>query len=178
MEDAMKKTFGLLAVLTLSLAACGGDDDGGDEEDMGGEESIDVEGCEHLIEGPEVAVTATAETDGAPAVGDDHMRYDVTLVEVDGGNGGSVAFDADEASDFIFFLSADVDMTITDSEGAEVAIEESASSSPECEEIRGRHVAELEVGTNYLTFGPTDEAELSVVIEHADHEHEEGEEEE
>jgi hypothetical protein len=176
MEDAMKKMFGLLAVLTLSLAACGGDDDAGDEEDMGGEESIDVEGCEHLIEGPEVAVTATAATEGALAVDDDHMRYDISLVEVDGGNGGTVAFDADEATDFVFFLSADVDLAITDSSEQEVAIEESATSSPECDEIRGRHVAELTVGTHYLTFGPTPEEQVSVVIEHADHGHE-GEEE-
>jgi hypothetical protein len=165
------RTISLLALAMLSLAACGGDDSTEEEE------SIDVEGCEHLIEGPEVPVTATPTTDGAPAVADDHMRYDVSLVEVDGGNGGAVAFDADEATDFIFFLSADVDLAITDSSAQDVAIEDSASSSPECEEIRGRHVAELTVGTHYLSFGPTSEEQVSVVIEHADHEHEEEEEE-
>jgi hypothetical protein len=167
-EYAMRKAT-LLALVMLSLAACGGDDSTEEEE------SIDVEGCEHLIEGPEVPVTATATSDGAPSVADDHMRYDVTLVEVDGGNGGAVAFDADEATDFVFFLSADVDMAITDSGDQEVAIEESATSSPECEEIRGRHVAELTVGTHYLSFGPTPEEQVSVVIEHADHGHEEEE---
>jgi hypothetical protein len=170
----MKKTMSLFAVLTLSVAACGGDDGAGDE-DMGGEESIDVEGCEHLVEGPEVAVAATAVAEGAPTVADDHMRYDVSLVEVDGGNGGTVAFEADEASDFIFFLSADVALAITDSSDQAVEIEESASSSPECEEIRGRHVVPMEVGTHYLTFGPTAEEQVSVVVEHADHEHEEEE---
>ena len=168
MRSTRLTTTSLLALVIVSLAACGSDDSTEQEE------SIDVEGCEHLVEGPEVAVTATATSDGAPAVADDHMRYDVTLVEVDGGNGGAVAFDADEATDFVFFLSADVNVAITDSSDEEVAIEESATSSPECEEIRGRHVAELSVGTHYLTFGPTSEEQVSVVIEHAGgHEEEE-----
>ncbi|HWM84507.1 MAG TPA: hypothetical protein VNO33_01690 [Kofleriaceae bacterium] len=161
------KRFSLLA-LTLSLAACGSDDPA--------EESIDVEGCEHLSEGPAVAVTAGATPEEAPGVADDHMRYDVTLVPVDGGNGGTVAFDSAEAADFVFFLGADVALGITDSGAQAVTIEESATSSPECVEIRGRHVAELTVGTHYLSLGPTAEESVSLVIEHAaGHEEHEGE---
>jgi hypothetical protein len=159
----MKRAIFLSATLTM-LAACG------DEEPV---EDVDVEGCEHLQEGPEVAVTATDGLDeSTPAVSDEHMRYDITLVPVVGGNGGFVTFAAAEATDHVFFLDADVALGLDDGTGAGVTIEESASSSPECDEIRGRHVAELRVGTVYVELGPTTETEVSLVIE-AMHDHDE-----
>ena len=155
------KTTGMLCIALL-VAACGGDD----EE----EGSVDVEGCEHLQEGPEVAITATADQNGAPALADDHMRYDVALIDVAGGKGGVVAFAADQASDFVFFLGAGVPVAITDSAMAEVDIEESATSSPECDDIKGRHLVELAVGTYYLELGPTTETSVSIVVEPVAHE--------
>src|SRR5687768_13799878 len=98
MSKRMISSLFLMALTTIG--GCGGDD--------GGEESIDVEGCEHLQEGPEVPVTATVDQTDPPAVADDHMRYDVTLVAVTGGNGGFVEFAADEEGDFVFFFDANV----------------------------------------------------------------------
>jgi hypothetical protein len=141
----------------------------GEEE----EESIDVEGCEHLQQGPASAVTATATATGAPAVKDDHRRYDVTLVDVTGGKGGSVTFAAAAEGDYVLFTSADVQVSIKDANGQAVGIEASTASSSECTEIKGRHTIPMKVGTHTLTFGPTPLTSVSVVVEpdaHADHE--------
>src|SRR5687767_9944608 len=114
-------------------------------------ENVNDEGCEHMTEGPAMAVTAVATGDG-PLVADDHRRYDVTLVPVTGGNGGRVRFAAAAAGDFIFFLDKAVPFSIQDSSGGAVAIEESLTSIAECTEVRARHTAELLVGTSHLIF--------------------------
>jgi hypothetical protein len=132
----------------------------------------DVEGCEHLKEGPSAPVTASASTSGAPAVSNDHKRYDITLPAGSGGNVGSVSFASAEAIDYVFFLGADVPVKVTTSSGQEVTFEESATSSEQCGEIKGRHVAPLQVGTYMLTFGPTSQGSVSLVIEETEHDHE------
>src|SRR5688572_14994746 len=74
-----KKLLAALLMSTALLATACGDDE---------EENPDVEGCEHLQEGPATAVTATATSENAPAIRADHRRYDVTLVAGNGGNSG------------------------------------------------------------------------------------------
>jgi hypothetical protein len=149
------KLFAAVLVSAGLIFGCGGEE----------EENVDVEGCEHLQEGPSTAVTATAATAGAPAVKDDHRRYDVTLVDVTGGKGGSVTFAAAEEGDYVLFTSADVPVAVTNANGQTVAIEASAKSSPECTEIKGRHTIPMKVGTHTFTFGPTTQTSVSVVIE-------------
>lgn len=155
----------LLPVALLSTAlfvGCGGD-----------EESADTEGCEHLQEGPAAPITATASSTGAPAVSNDHRRYDITLTDVTGGKGGSVSFAASEGTDYVFFTSADVPVTVKNGSGATVTAEESVKSSSTCTEVKGRHTFPLSVGTYTLTFGPTTATSVSLVIEEAgtDHQH-------
>ncbi|MET0405529.1 MAG: hypothetical protein ABW123_24135, partial [Cystobacter sp.] len=101
----------------------------------------------------------------------DHKRYDIALASVSGGHSGSVSFAADEATDYTFFLNADVALKITSSSGQSVAFESSAKSSASCEDIRGRYVAPLEVGTYTLTFGPSSPSSVSLVIEERGHDH-------
>jgi hypothetical protein len=157
----------LLSAVLLSaglIFGCGGEE----------EESVDVEGCEHLQRGPASSITATATATGAPAVKDDHRRYDIALADVTGGKGGSVTFAAAAAGDYVLFTSADVPVAVTDANGQAVAIEASVKSSPECTEIKGRHTIPMKVGTHTLTFGPTTGASVSIVIEpdeHGEHEH-------
>lgn len=134
------------------------------------EPSLDEEGCEHLAEGPATAVTAVAEGEG-PLVRDDHRRYDVGLVAVAGGSGGTVRFAADEASDFLIFLGSNVPLVITDSTGAEVEVEETVTGSDTCTEVAVRHLVPLSVGTYRLTFGPSTASSVSVVLEPHAHEH-------
>ncbi|MFP2924659.1 hypothetical protein ACLESO_05465 [Pyxidicoccus sp. 3LG] len=157
----------LLAALLMSTAllatACGDDEEG--------EENVDVEGCEHLQEGPATPVTATL-TGTPPSVSNDHRRYDITLVDGTGGKTGSVSFAAAEATDYVIFTGADVALTVKNASGATVEIEESTKSSTQCTDIKGRHVVPMGVGTHTLTFGPTTAASVSVVIEEAAHDHE------
>lgn len=159
-----RKLFAAVALSAGLVFGCG------DEE----EENIDVEGCEHLQQGPATAVTATATATGAPAVKDDHNRYDITLVDVTGGKGGSVTFAAAAEGDYVLFTSADVQVAVKDANGQVVGIEASTKSSSECTEIKGRHTIPMKVGTHTLTFGPTPLTAVSVVIEpdaHSDDEH-------
>lgn len=138
----------------------------------GGEENADVEACEHLQEGPASSVTASASGTGAPTVSNDHRRYDIALVDVTGGKGGSVSFAAAEATDYILFTSADVPVVVKDSNGQTVAFEATTKSSSECTEVKGRHTVPLTVGTYTLTFGPTTATSVSLVIEEAGGDHE------
>jgi hypothetical protein len=154
------KDFSAVLLSTALLAACGGG------------EAADVEACEHLKEGPASSVTASATTNGAPAVSNDHRRYDVALVDITGGKGGTVTFAAAEAVDYILFTSADVPVAIKDANGMTVAAEASAKNSSECTEVKGRHTVPMKVGTHTLTFGPTTETSISVVIEEAAHDDE------
>jgi hypothetical protein len=135
------------------------------------EPSGDEEACEHLAEGPATAVTAVASGVG-PLIDDDHRRYDVALVAVDGGNGGEVRFASAEAGDYVFFLDADVSLAVTDVDGSPVALEASETASATCPEtIRARHHVELGVGTYSLRFGPTEQSSVGVVVEAHAHEH-------
>ncbi|HEX8434844.1 hypothetical protein [Archangium sp.] len=161
-----KKLLSACLLTSALLTACGNTNE------------ADVEGCEHLKEGPSAAVTATVPpTDNAPpvpAVSNDHKRYDITLPAGTGGttgNVGSVSFAVSEPSDFVLFLGTNVPVKVTRA-GAEVAFEETATSSEECGEVKGRYVVPLQVGTYTLTFGPTSQANVSLVIEETAHDEE------
>ena len=134
------------------IAACGEDEPG-----------ADVEGCEHLQEGPYTTVTATAARDGtAPAVAASHMAYTTTLPA---GAVGYVSFAAAEAADYVVFLDQPVPFTVFDASGAMRAIEASETSSPACAEIRGKHTFELPVGTAYFGLGPSTGTPVNLVVE-------------
>ncbi len=155
------KLFSAVLLSSALLLACGED-----------EETADSEACEHLKEGPASAVTASASGAG-PTVSNDHRRYDIALVDVTGGKGGSVSFAAAEGTDYILFTSADVPVTVKNAGGTTVNPEESVKTSSGCAEVKGRHTIPMSVGTYTLNFGPTTETSVSLVIEEAgnDHEH-------
>jgi hypothetical protein len=153
----MKKLLSACLLSSALLVGCGESNE------------ADVEGCEHLQEGPASAVNASASASGdLPDVSNDHKRYDITLPAGSGSNVGSVEFAAADASDYVFFLGSNVTLKIT-SGGQEVPFEESAAKSDECTEVKGRYVAPLQVGTYTLTFGPTSESSVSLVIEETAH---------
>jgi hypothetical protein len=161
----------LLCSFSLALAGCGG---GEDDEHAPEKVSANAEGCEHLAEGPSAPITASATAAAtAPAITNDHKRYDIALA--DDGSGqkiGFVTFAPREAVDFVFFLGADVPLTIEDGAGGEVTVESKETSVPECTDVKARHQVALDVGTYALRFGPTAEESVSVVVEEAGgHEH-------
>jgi hypothetical protein len=154
----MKKTTWLsaLSLLALVSGACGNNVDDPSEE---------AELCEHMTEGPQTAVTATADGTGA-AVNTDHHRYDVTLTS----GARSVSFAASEAEDFRFALNKNLPLTLTDSNGVAIGVEETKTSGISCDAVKVIYTAALPVGTSTLTLGGTDTS-VSVVVEQAAHSH-------
>lgn len=140
--------------------------DGGDgDDDAGEEEDITEVACEHMIEGPASAHDATTSAP-FPDVTAEHTRHDVALVDVAGGKGGSVAYEAASETDYAVFLSVDIPIAFYDSSGAELAVEESAAVDA-CDEVAVQKTVELPVGTVELRLGPTTETSVSLVIEAA-----------
>jgi len=171
--------FSAMSALVFGATGCGGDDhdhdhghDHGDEHGGGEAEAPDAEGCEHMAEGPSVAVVADANAAEPEAIADDHKRYDVTFVDLDGGQkGGAVTFAADEMGDFHFFFDTAVPYQITDRAGTVVEVEESLPGTDACTDIKKWDIIELDVGTYTLTFGPTDAAGVKIVVEHGGEAH-------
>lgn len=159
----MKKLLLSVSLLSslLLASACG-------DEEAPQTENPDVEGCEHLQEGPATPVAAASGA-GAPAVDDDHRRYDIALADVAGGKGGDVTFASAEAGDYVLFLGAAVPVAVLDGTGAQVPFESSSASSPQCAEIKARHQLELGVGSYTLRFGPSSLGAVSLVVEPAAH---------
>jgi hypothetical protein len=159
----MKKTLFTCLLSSALVVGCG---------KANNANTADVEGCEHLKEGPGVSVTASATASGAPSVSNDHKRYDITLPAGTGGNTGSVSFAVSEANHYAFFLGSDVNLEITSTSGSSsVSFESSTKSSAACSEVKGRHVAELLVGTYTLTFSSPTQTRVSLVIEEEGEEH-------
>lgn len=150
--------FFLSAALVVLASACGGP-----------APIKDAEACEHLNEGPNEAVTATATASGAPSINTEHTRFDVTFVDVTGGKGGSVSYAAAHEAHHVIFLNEDVPVKVTSSAGADVAI--TSSEPSDCSAVKARHEVPLAVGTYTLTFGPTDKASVRLVIEAEKHGH-------
>lgn len=132
-----------------------------------GTPAADIEACEHLKEGPAVAVQAVSPsaTASIPNISEPHKRYDITLVASGSEFVGKVQYNSAAASEYIVFLNQDVPLTLFDTNNARVSIENSATGSAECAEVKGRHLVDLGVGTYTLSFGPTTVSSLSVVIE-------------
>lgn len=161
------RTLALACFLVApGITACGEDHD---DHDHGEEEVVFAEFCEHLAEGPEIAVTASADAAAAPAADAEHTRYDITLV--DDGNGmfvGSITR-AIDAEDQIVALTEAIPYTVFGSDGTEVAIHEDLGAPSECTLIASARHFEMPIGTVTLTFGPTDVQTFSMAVEASDH---------
>lgn len=125
------------------------------------------EACEHAQSGPAAAATAGSVADStAGDVTGEHTRHDVTLVAIDGGNGGFVQLDS-EGGEHVIFLTADVPLALLDGNAAAIAIAESVAEST-CDEVVIAHHAVLPVGKVFLSFGPTAAESVSLVVEPLD----------
>lgn len=165
MSTGTMTTMRALTILILACvpaAGCG-------EHREHGHENPNAEACEHLKEGPAVAVSAAAaaSTDAAK-IGNDHKRYDVTLVDVTGGKGGFVSFAAAKEGEYILFTSAPAKLNVKSAAMADVAAESSAASVTECTDVKGRHVYDLKVGTYVIGIGPETADKVSFVVEASD----------
>jgi hypothetical protein len=152
------KRFSAVLLSVAFLAGCG--------------ETIDSDACEHLQEGPAFAITASANETGAPAVSNDHRRYDISLIDRTDGKGGSVSFTVTEANKYTLFLNGEVPVNLRDANGQRIEVIASGTGSSECSEIKRLHFFDLGVGTYSLTFGPTTVGSVSLVVVEAKHEDE------
>ncbi len=152
----LKKVGAVVLMLSASMmVACGSDE----PED---------EFCEHMVNGPNKALTAATSSTGAPSAAAVHTRHDITL-----SSEGYVSYEADEAAEFVVALDKNVTLAITDSKGAAVAAEKTETMTA-CAEVVVMHTFDFEVGTYNFKFGPTTETEVRMVIEeeHGEHMHE------
>jgi len=162
MNLTIKVTQTLAVAIWLSAGACGGHE----------HEDIDVEGCEHLEEGPAVSVVATAEDETAPVIAPDHKRYDITFLDGVAGKVGKAKIEV-VAGDYVFFMNADTPLALKALATGAVAVPRAAvKSSKSCSAIRARYtVGFASVGTYLLDFGPTTLSSVGMVIEHSAHDH-------
>ena len=114
-------------------------------------------------------MTATAEDTGAPEIGSDHTRYEISLPEANGQRAGRVTFVVDHGGEFIFGLSRDVPMQRLPAAGGETPAT-TKTNSEACSELAVKHTVDLTVGTYVVRFGPTSEQTVNVVVEHESHE--------
>jgi hypothetical protein len=136
-----------------------------------GDAGIDADACEHLQEGPASAITASANTTGAPAVSNDHRRYDISLIDEAGGKGGSVSFAVAAANNYTLFLNGAVPVNLRDANGQRIEVLASGADSAACSELKRLHIFSLAVGTYSISFGPTQSSSVSLVIIEAEHTH-------
>jgi hypothetical protein len=148
-----------LASLLSLAAACGGDD----HDDVSPAEDA----CEHMVDGPSVALTAV---DGAtadpPDMDESHHRYDVTLVALAADNGGYLDLVSDEAGDIHLFMTPTMPIKLWDGQGNPVAPESSQATVPECAEVAVGYTYDLGVGTYTVELGPTSETMVQIVPVH------------
>jgi hypothetical protein len=154
----------LLFGLALLGPACGGGNqsaDAGTQQDGG--DPLDLEGCEHMTEGPFVDVTAGADAATAGEVKSDHHAYRVAL---SAGQAGLAKYAAAAPGDHVFFLDANVAFAVQDDQGASVPVAASVTDFTACPEVKVKHTVALpSVGTYYLALGPAAAATVTVVIE-------------
>ncbi len=153
-----------IGLMTLGVAGCDSHDH--HEADLG------VDACEHLLEGPNVAVTAASDPATATAAASLHTRLDVTLVSVDDAPGGYLAIAVSEAGAQGFFFDTAVTLAVTDANGAVVAPTASGVADPDCAEVASWFTFDLGVGTHILKLAAAEgTTDLSLVHVYADNDH-------
>lgn len=154
----MHRALASVITSTLALTLVAGCDDGHDH----GDDPL-AEACEHAVDGPFRSVQA-ADAASAPAIQSFvHARVDVALPDADGGRTGSVAFNATEAGDVTFYLTADVPLAVAGPDGP-LAIDETTAVD-DCDGLAVAHTVALPPGLAILTLGPTDAEAVGLVFE-------------
>lgn len=149
-------------ILASSLpltAACGGEDHG--------HVTPAEDACEHMLEGPAIAVTAIDDSAGDPPdLDESHHRYDVTLVTLAADRGGYLDLVSAAAGDIHLFLGTDLPVTLWDDQGSEVAPEATMTTVAACAEVAVGYTYDLGVGTYTVDLGPTTATAVAIVPVH------------
>ncbi len=157
-----------LSFISASIA-CG--NNGEDEHEHDDKVSPEEELCEHMGEAVTETLTASEMMTDAPVLDAEHTRTDVDELS---DTEKFISFEAGESGDYLFAVSADVEISVQGSDGNAVEVE-STESQDSCDAINKIITVELEVGTYYIGLsGSTDI--IGIGFEHADgeHNHDEG----
>ena len=127
--------------------------------------------CEHAELGPFVSVTAGSGAT-APAVNAPHTAYNIALPGSGGARGGEVRYLASEDGEYAFMVNPAVPFVVLGPDGQEVAVELELAIS-NCPALARLKLVDLAPGEYRLVFGPTDQAEVLLVVERGHHHHEE-----
>ncbi|AKU91486.1 hypothetical protein [Vulgatibacter incomptus] len=156
----------LLASLLVTLSACGnGDDSSNDGHTHDDLAELAEHACEHGQDGPFLEVNASlTRGDAAEAVSRAHTAFRIALPEdSDGTHRGAVVYTATATGEVVFFLSADVPLSVHDGE-AEVEIEAEGKVDACPAVITKAVTVDVTAGTEYvLELGPTDAATVTLV---------------
>ena len=166
----------LRIILTLTtilglLTACGESSEEGTGGGGGAAVSdIAADACEHLGEGPFNPLVAGADNASAPDATASHTSHDITLIDDGAGSHeGIVSIAIAEAAELLLFVDAEVAFSLFDSSGVALDVELSpgcpgADCLPGCPLVKNHIAVDVDqVGTYYVSFWPTPEAEVSLV---------------
>ncbi len=148
----------LAFALSLAVSGCGDDHD---HDPDGEEHSAEEEACEHLEDGPSVAITAAdSVTNNPPNALVEHTRADI---DFSGAAVGVVALEATEEGEFLLFMNSVETPTAATAAGDAVALTPITTT---CASALSAFELDLEVGTTFLTFDPAP-ASIQLIVEHA-----------
>lgn len=123
--------------------------------------------CDVLGQSNAEAVTATADTSGAPEVAFEDVRVEIDLIEADSMFSGTVAYTPDEAGSFAFGFDEDVPVTVVEAGGSPLPWVNEVSGAA-CAELAVRRTVQLGLDTVYLEIGPTPVGTVALVAEESD----------
>lgn len=134
--------------------------------ESGGVETPVQHACEHILSGPGIGVQAAVDPAFAARLGPPHQKIELTLVPgADGHYVGSAWFDASVAGKYAVYMSADVDLRVSDPAGVELVVREGRPEASDCAELVSKRTVSLGVGPHMLTWGPANVAGVTVVVE-------------
>lgn len=164
----MKFILPIAISFTLAATACDAHDHG--------HESPAVDACGHFANGPAAPLTASPDAGTAPLAPELHTRYDVTLVDVGGSNGGFVSFAVSEASEYNVFLGADVTAELALVASGVITPEAEGTTDADCAAVARWYTWDLAIGTYVLELDAVSASTAAVgfvrnTSDHDDHDH-------
>lgn len=149
----------------------GGSENSNNDSGVGGNAAFDPEldehACLHVVHGPSRTVTASANQTHAPDVSRAHTRFDISLT-----GEGYTSYTADEAVDYVFYLTKNIPFSVFNAAGSQMLFEVYGANVQQCPQAAVKHLVPLNQGTYSLKFDASNESLVGLVVEKSEHEHE------
>lgn len=128
---------------------------------------LDEHTCLHIEHGPFRSVAAVHAPAPLPDVSRIHTRFDITLAEKRGDSRGTVSFEATESSEYAFYVTEKIPVTLLAPDGKIIPFEASQAVVKDCPAAKVKHVADLDTGIYRLSFGEAPVGTVGIAIENA-----------